>query len=90
MPLELMTDEDLDLIYILVDRDGRPDRTPVTARDATDAEFRKWVVEFGEYNGVQILPVMGRIGYETRLAMINRLVRNGVKIHRLSTDRRRP
>ena len=88
MPLELMTDEDLDLIFILVEREGQPDRYPVTVRDATDVEFRKWIVEFGQYHGVQILPVMGRIGYETRLAMINRLIRNGVTVHKLSTSRR--
>jgi hypothetical protein len=89
MPQELITDEDLDLIYILVEREGQPDRVPVTARDATDAEFRTWIVEFGAYKGVQILPVMGRIGHETRVAMLNRLVRNGVHIARLSTDPRR-
>lgn len=87
MSQELMTDEDLDLIFFLVEREGRPDRDPVSVRDATDAEFRKWIVEFGAYHGVQILPVMGRIGYETRLAMINRLIRNGVRIAKLSTTR---
>jgi hypothetical protein len=86
MPQELITEDDLDLIYILVDIEGRPDRVPVSARDAADAEFRKWIVEFGAYNNVQILPVMGRIGYETRVAMINRLIRNGVRIAKLATD----
>lgn len=85
MALELMTDQDLDLIYILVDKEGQPDRVPVSARDATDVEFRTWIVEYGKYHGVQILPVMGRIGYETRVAMINRLIRNGVRVHKLST-----
>jgi hypothetical protein len=84
MAQELITEQDLDLIYILVDIEGRPDRMPVSARDASDAEFRKWIVEFGAYHKVQILPVMGRIGYETRVAMINRLIRNGVRIAKLS------
>lgn len=86
MAQEPITEDDLDLIYILVDIEGRPDRQPVSARDATDAEFRKWIVEFGAYHRVQILPVMGRIGYETRVAMINRLIRNGVRIAKLSTS----
>lgn len=86
MAQELITEDDLDLIYILVDIEGRPDRIPVSARNAEDTEFRKWIVEFGAYHNVQILPVMGRIGYETRVAMINRLIRNGVKIHKLSTQ----
>lgn len=85
LALELITEEDLDLIYILVDIEGREDRLPVSARDASDAEFRKWIVEFGAYHKVQILPVMGRIGYETRVSMINRLIRNGVRIAKLST-----
>jgi hypothetical protein len=88
MAQEPITDSDLDLIYILVDQPGRPDRVPVSVRDASDAEFRKWIVEFGAYHNVQILPVMGRIGYETRIAMINRLIRNGVRIHKLSTGPR--
>lgn len=84
MAQELITEDDLDLIYFLVDMPGRPDRMPVSAREAEDAEFRKWIVEFGAYHNVQILPVMGRIGYETRVAMINRLIRNGVRIAKLS------
>ena len=86
MAQELITEEDLDLIFILVDIEGRPDRVPVSARDAEDAEFRKWIVEFGAHHNVQILPVMGRIGYETRVAMINRLIRNGVRVAKLSTQ----
>lgn len=80
MSVELVTEEDLDRIFFLVDIEGRPDREPVSARSATDAEFRTWIVAFGAHHGVQILPVMGRIGLETRVAMLNRLVRNGVRI----------
>lgn len=86
MAHELITEEDLPLIYFLVDQEDRPDRIPVSASEASDAEFRKWIVEFGAYHGVQILPVMGRIGHETRVAMINRLIRNGVKIAKLATS----
>ena len=89
MPMELITEEDLDRIYFLIDQDGRPDREPVSVRNATDAEFRNWIVAFGAYHGVQILPVMGRIGMETRVAMLNRLERNGVHIHRQAIGPRR-
>lgn len=82
MSLATVTEEDLDQIFFLVDRENRPDRDPVSARHATDAEFRNWIVAFGAYHNVQILPVMGRIGIETRVAMLNRLVRNGVHIYR--------
>lgn len=77
-----MTDEDLDYIYVLVDVEGSAQREPKNIRQLTDGEFRKWIVEFSEYHGVQIIPSLGRMGMETRLAMINRLIRNGVKVYR--------
>lgn len=80
----LMTDEDLDYIYVLVDVEGSTHREPKNIRQLTDAEFRKWIVEFSNYHGVQIIPSLGRMGMETRLAMINRLIRNGVKVYRQS------
>lgn len=79
-----MTDEDLDLIYVLVDNEGSDERVPKTIRQLTDREFRAWIVPFAEHHGVQVLPSLGRIGMETRLAMINYLIRNGVRIARLS------
>lgn len=77
-----MTDEDLDYIYVLVDVGGSTPREPKSIRQLTDGEFRTWIVEFSEYHGVQIIPSLGRMGMETRLAMINRLIRNGVKVYR--------
>lgn len=82
MAQQLMTDRDLDYIYVLVDENGSSHRVPKTIRQLTDAEFRKWIVEFANYNGVQIIPSFGRMGMETRLAMINRLIRNGVRIYK--------
>jgi len=79
---ELMTDADLDLIYVLVDVEGSKERQPKTIRELTDAEFRGWIVPFAKYHGVQVLPSLGRIGMETRLAMINYLIRNGVRIYK--------
>ncbi len=77
-----MTDEDLDYIYVLVDIEGSDQRAPVSIRQLSDLEFRKWIVEFSAYHGVSMLPSLGRIGMETRLSMINYLIRNGVRIAR--------
>lgn len=78
----MMVDADLDLIYVLVDVPGSTERQPKTIRELTDAEFRNWIVPFANYHGVQVLPSLGRIGMETRLAMINYLIRNGVRIYK--------
>ncbi|CAN5487425.1 hypothetical protein BH23CHL2_BH23CHL2_00400 [soil metagenome] len=77
-----MTEDDLDLIYVLIDVEGRQDRQPKSVRDLSDKEFRNWIVPFANYHGVQVLPSLGRIGMETRLAMINYLIRNGVRIYK--------
>ena len=79
---EMMTDSDLDLIYVLVDDERSEDRHPKSVRQLTDKEFRDWIVPFATYHGVQVLPSLGRIGMETRLSMINYLIRNGVKIYK--------
>lgn len=84
-PQKPMTDDDLDLIYVLVDEDGSDERMPKTIRQLTDKEFRAWIVAFADHHRVQVLPSLGRIGMETRLAMINYLIRNGVRIAKLST-----
>lgn len=85
----LMTEDDLDLIYVLVDVEGRTDRLPKTVRELTDKEFREWIVPFANYHGVQVLPSLGRIGMDTRLAMINYLIRNGVRIYKQAPPPRR-
>jgi hypothetical protein len=77
-----MTEDDLDLIYVLIDEEGRHDRMPKTVRELTDKEFRSWIVPFANYHGVQVLPSLGRIGIGTRLSMINYLIRNGVRIYK--------
>lgn len=84
-PKQEMTDTDLDLIYVLVPNDLTGERDPKSIRKLTDREFREWVVSFANYHGVQVLPSLGRIGMETRLAMINRLIRQGVHIAKLSS-----
>lgn len=79
-----MTEDDLGLIFVLIDINGRQDREPKSIRDLTDKEFREWIVPFANYHGVQVLPSLGRIGMDTRLAMINYLIRNGVRIYKQS------
>lgn len=81
---QLMTEDDLGLIYVLIDIEGRQEREPKSIRDLTDKEFRNWIVPFANYHGVQVLPSLGRIGMDTRLAMINYLIRNGVRIYKQS------
>jgi hypothetical protein len=86
---EMMTENDLDLIYVLIEVDGLSERVPRTIRQLSDSEFRQWVVPFATYHGVQVLPSLGRIGMDTRLAMINYLIRNGVRIYKQSLPPRR-
>jgi hypothetical protein len=86
---QLMTEDDLNLIYVLIDVDGRDDREPKTIRELTDQEFRSWIVPFATYHGVQVLPSLGRIGMDTRLSMINYLIRNGVRIYKQAPPGRR-
>lgn len=85
---QLMTEDDLDLIYVLIDIDGREERVPKTIRELTDQEFRGWIVPFATYHGVQVLPSLGRIGLDTRLSMINYLIRNGVRIYKQTPPNR--
>ncbi|MEZ4569353.1 MAG: hypothetical protein R2849_03325 [Thermomicrobiales bacterium] len=68
---EMMTDDDLDLIYVLIDIEWERRAVSETIRDLTDKEFRNRIVPFANYHGVQVLPSLGRIGMETRLSMIN-------------------
>ncbi len=75
------TDDDLDYLYVVVPTDDGVNTELLTARQMSDRQFREWVVAKGKLHGVQILPTFGRLGMETRLAMLNRLIRNGVHIH---------
>lgn len=84
MVLGTMTLEDLDLIYVVVPRGDDPDdRENLTVRQMSDRQFREWVVGMGQHYHVPMLPTLGRLGDDTRLNMVNYLIRKGVKIHRL-------
>lgn len=75
------TDDDLDDLYVVVPTEDGTDTELLTARTMSDRQFREWIVAKGSLHGVQMLPTFGRLGMETRLALINRLIRNGVVVH---------
>ena len=75
------TEDDLDYLYIVVPTDDGSNTELLTARQMSDRQFREWIVAKGALHNVQILPTFGRLGVETRLALINRLIRNGVHIY---------
>ena len=75
------TDDDLDYLYVVVPADNGVGTELLTARQMSDRQFREWIVAKGEMHGIQILPTFGRLGMETRLALVNRLIRRGVHIH---------
>jgi hypothetical protein len=75
------TEDDLDHLYVVVPTDDGTNTELLTARTMSDRQFREWIVAKGKLHGVQILPTFGRLGMETRLALVNRLIRHGVVIH---------
>lgn len=79
-----ITIDDLDRIYVVIPADSRRGDGPrinVTVAQMTDRQFRNWIKGKADYHGVRMLVPMGRIGYETRVRMLNRLVRAGVRIY---------
>lgn len=79
--MQELTLEDLDHLFVVVPVDDGVDTENLTVTQMSDWQFREWIVAKGAMHGVQILPTFGRLGMETRLSMINRLVRNGVRIY---------
>jgi hypothetical protein len=84
-----MVDEDLDFIYIVVPKDVGDETENLTVRQMSDKQFREWIVAKGEQHNSQILPTFGRLGMETRLNLINRLIRKGVRIYRWEPENKR-
>lgn len=80
---EEFTLEDLNKIYIVVPSDSEPGTVNLTVAQMSDKQFRDWVSAKAEMAGMQMVVPAGRIGYETRLNMLNRLSQNGVKIYKL-------
>lgn len=75
------TEDDLDYLFIVVPTDDGGNTELLTARQMSDRQFREWIVAKGKLHNIQILPTFGRLGIETRLGLINRLIRNGVHIY---------
>jgi len=80
-PQPEVTVDDLSRIYVVVPRDDGAGSENVTAAQMSDRQFREWIVAKGALHGVPIIAPMGRIGHETRVRMINRLIRHGVRIY---------
>lgn len=81
-----LTLDDLNYLYVLVDTAPGQPRELVTVPQMTDQQFREWAVGFAAHHGAQILPTFGRLGLETRLAIVNRMVRMNVPIHLVPRD----
>jgi hypothetical protein len=47
----------------------------------TDRQFREWIKAKADLSGVKMIVPIGRIGFETRVYMLNRLVQSGVRIY---------
>ncbi|MBX6753644.1 hypothetical protein [Thermorudis peleae] len=76
-----ITLEDLHRIYVVVPRDDGHGTENVTVAQMSDRQFREWIVAKGALHGVPIVAPIGRIGFETRVRMLNYLIRHGVRIY---------
>lgn len=85
-PQEL-TVADLNRIYILIPRDDGPGTVNLTVAQMTDRQFREWIRAKAEIAGVKMIVPIGRIGLDTRVYMLNRLVQSGVRIYMVPKER---
>ncbi|HEX3723467.1 MAG TPA: hypothetical protein VHV31_11785 [Nitrolancea sp.] len=76
-----ITTGDLSRIYIVVPREDGVGTINLTVAQMTDRQFREWIRAKAEISGVKMIVPIGRIGYETRVYMLNRLVQAGVRIY---------
>ena len=81
-----LTVGDLNRIYIVVPRDDGPGTLNLTVAQMSDRQFREWMQAKAEISGVQMIVPIGRIGYETRVSMLNRLINAGVRIYMVPKD----
>lgn len=82
MPEEI-TLADLSRIYVVVPSEVGPGTVNLTAAQMSDRQFREWIKAKAELVGVRMIVPIGRIGFETRVYMLNRLVQAGVKIYKV-------
>jgi len=78
---EEITVLDLNRIYIVVPREDGFGTINLTVAQMTDRQFREWVKAKADLSGVKMIVPIGRIGFETRVYMLNRLVQSGVRIY---------
>lgn len=74
---------DLNQIFILVPRDSGDGTVNLNVAQMSDNQFRDWVRAKCEIEGISMIVPEGRIGYDTRVNMLNRLAQSGVKIYKL-------
>jgi hypothetical protein len=78
---EEITVLDLSRIYIVVPREDGAGTINLTVAQMTDRQFREWIKAKADLSGVKMIVPIGRIGFETRVYMLNRLVQSGVRIY---------
>lgn len=78
---------DLNRVYILVPRDDGPGTLNLTVAQMSDRQFREWIKAKAEISGVNMIVPIGRIGFETRVYMLNRLIKAGVRIYMVPKQR---
>ena len=78
---EEITLADLNRIYIVVPREDGFGTINLTVAQMSDRQFREWIKAKAELAGVKMIVPIGRIGFETRVYMLNRLVQSGVRIY---------
>ena len=83
---EEITLVDLSRIYIVVPRDDGLGTINLTVAQMTDRQFREWIKAKADLEGVKMIVPSGRIGFETRVYMLNRLVQSGVRVYMLPKD----
>jgi hypothetical protein len=75
--------QDLNEIYVVVPRDSGGGTVNVTIAQMSDRQFREWAAAKADAAGINMIVPAGRIGYETRVNIINRLIEGGVKIYKV-------
>jgi len=74
---------DLSRIYIVVPREDGLGTINLTVAQMSDRQFREWAKAKADLEGVKMVVPVGRIGLETRVYMLNRLIQSGVRIYRM-------
>jgi hypothetical protein len=85
-PHQEITLFDLSRIYIVVPREDGLGTINLTVAQMSDRQFREWIKAKADLEGVKMIVPVGRIGLETRVYMLNRLVQSGVRIYMLPLD----